>query len=200
VSNTALPFIGFIDLGRIPEATRDEILARMFSGELSTYVYSSEANGKLEPVPITPAQFSIHWKSARAEEELDDEDRLDRNGWRLQKMERFQIRISDEDARRDPSRLSRRKLGVPHWIYLLNSDLALPRGGADQQQMPQMHYPGDLALIDEGVRKAENGMKYRAIARELAPRAEGSNTDLASKEDRLRKAIAAGHKRKLGDR
>jgi hypothetical protein len=86
-------------------------------------------------------------------------------------------------------------------VHCYADDLPLPRDGADlQQQMPQMHYPGDAALIEEGIRKAANGMKYRPIARELAPRAEGSNTDLASKEDRLRKAIAAEHKRRLGDR
>lgn len=86
-------------------------------------------------------------------------------------------------------------------VYVYAEDLPLPRDGADQQQqIPQMHYPGDAALIEEGIRMVANGMKYRAIARELAPRADGPNTDLASKEDRLRKAIAAEHKRRLGDR
>ena len=87
-------------------------------------------------------------------------------------------------------------------VHCYADDLPLPRDGTGlQQQTPQMHYPGDAALIEEGIRKASNGMKYRPIARELAPRADGPNTDLASKEDRLRKAIAAEHKRRLlGDR
>lgn len=124
MTNTAPPFVGFTDLGRLPEETRAEVLAKMLSGELSAYVYSSNADGKLDPVPIAPAQFSMHWTSAQTEANLDDEDRLDRNSWRMAKMEPFQIRLSDEDRRRDPSRLSRIKMGVPHWVYVARDQLA----------------------------------------------------------------------------
>lgn len=123
MSNEPLPFVGFIGLGQLPEATRDELLAKMLRGELPTYVYSSDANGKLDPVLITPAEFFRAWRSAQVEDELEDEERLDRNGWRLAKMEPFQIRVSDEDKRRDPRRLSRIKIGVPHWIYVAKADL-----------------------------------------------------------------------------
>jgi len=54
-------------------------------------------------------------------------------------------------------------------------------------------YPGDAALIEEGVRMAQAGRQYRDIARELAPRA-GGNATLGSKEDRLRTKIAERHK------
>jgi hypothetical protein len=51
-----------------------------------------------------------------------------------------------------------------------------------------MRYPGDAALIEEGRRMLETGMEKRAVARKLAPRAEGAGT-LESKIDRLRRAL-----------
>lgn len=128
MSDKPRPFVGYIDLGQLPETTRDEVLGRMLSPEnnIPTYVHSSAANGKLDPILISPAEFFDAWRSAQVEAELEDEDRLDRNGWRLAKMEPFQIRVSDEDKRRDPHRLSRRKIGVPHWVYVLKADLAPP--------------------------------------------------------------------------
>jgi hypothetical protein len=49
-------------------------------------------------------------------------------------------------------------------------------------------YPGDVALIEEGRWMLESGMEKRAVARKLAPRAEGAGT-FESKVDRLRKAL-----------
>jgi hypothetical protein len=123
VSDSALPFVGFIELSQIPETTRSELLGKMLSGELLTYVYSSEANGKLDPVQITPAEFFKAWGRAQREAENDC---VDANWWPLKRMEPFQIRVPDQDSRR--SLAVRRRMGVPHWIYLLKADLA-PRKG-----------------------------------------------------------------------
>jgi hypothetical protein len=49
-------------------------------------------------------------------------------------------------------------------------------------------YPGDAALIEEGRRMLAGGMQKRAIARELAQRAEGAGT-FESKVDRLRRLL-----------
>ena len=192
MSDIAPPFVGFVELSQTPETTRNELLGKMLSGEHPTYVYSSEADGRLDPARITPAEFFKAWR--RAQQEAGCDDCLDASGWPLKKMGPFQIRVPDRDIRRDRNRLVRRTIGVPHWIYLLKADLALPSGG----NLPQMNYPGDALLIEEGIMMVAKGMKYRATARELAKRADGPNTDLSSKEDRLRKAIAAEHKRRLG--
>ena len=192
MSDIAPPFVGFVELSQTPETTRNELLGKMLSGEHPTYVYSSEADGRLDPARITPAEFFKAWR--RAQQDAGCDDCLDASGWPLKKMGPFQIRVPDRDIRRDRNRLVRRTIGVPHWIYLLKADLALPSGG----NLPQMNYPGDALLIEEGIMMVAKGMKYRATARELAKRADGPNTDLSSKEDRLRKAIAAEHKRRLG--
>jgi hypothetical protein len=49
-------------------------------------------------------------------------------------------------------------------------------------------YPGDAALIEEGRRMLAGGKQKRAIARELAERAEGAGT-FESKVDRLRRLL-----------
>jgi hypothetical protein len=49
-------------------------------------------------------------------------------------------------------------------------------------------YPGDAVLLEEGRRMVAGGMEKRAVARKLAPRAEGVGT-FESKLDRLRKAL-----------
>jgi hypothetical protein len=122
VSEIAPPFVGFIELSQISETTRDELLGKMLSGEHPAYVYSSEADGRLEPARITPAEFFKAWR--RAQQEAGCDDCLDASGWPLKKMGPFQIRVPDRDIRRDRQRLVRRTIGVPHWIYLLKADLA----------------------------------------------------------------------------
>lgn len=122
MSDIAPPFFGFIELSQIPETTRDVLLGKMLSGEHRTYVYSSEANGKLEPVHITPAEFFKAWARAQREAGCDEDDCVDANGWSLRRMDPYQIRVPDQDSRR--SSAVRRRTGVPHWIYLLKADLA----------------------------------------------------------------------------
>jgi hypothetical protein len=126
VSDVAPPFVGFIELSQMPETTRDEMLGKMLSGEHPAYVYSSEADGRLDPARIMPAEFFKAWR--RAQQEAGCDDCLDASGWPLKKMGPFQIRVPDRDIRRDRQRLVRRTIGVPHWIYLLKADMA-PRKG-----------------------------------------------------------------------
>lgn len=121
MSNKPPPFVGFIGLGQLPEATRDELLAKMLAGEYQAYVYSTEAKGDLSPVAIEPAKFFYAWQHAKKQAEQEDEDQRDDNGWHLLKLDTYQIRIPDTDQRR-PSRI-RRKIGVPHWIYASRKDL-----------------------------------------------------------------------------
>jgi hypothetical protein len=122
VSDVAPPFVGFIELSQTSETTRDELLGKMLSGEHPAYVYSSEANGRLDPVHIKPAEFLKAW--ARAQREAGCDDCLDASGWPLKKMGPFQIRVPDRDIRRDRPRLMRRTIAVPHWIYVLKADLS----------------------------------------------------------------------------
>jgi hypothetical protein len=134
-ADSAPPFVGFIELSQLAETTRDELLGKMLSGEHLVYVYSSETDGRLEPVRITPAEFFKAWR--RAQQEAGCDDCQDASGWSLKKMGPFQIRVPDRDIRRDRQRLVRRTIGVPHWIYLLKADLALPRDGADDISLPK---------------------------------------------------------------
>jgi hypothetical protein len=122
VSDVAPPFVGFIELSQMSETTRDELLGKMLSGEHPAYVYSSEADGRLEPARITPAEFFKAWR--RAQQEAGCDDCLDASGWPLKKMGPFQIRVPDRDIRRDRGRLMRRTIAVPHWIYVLKADLS----------------------------------------------------------------------------
>ena len=69
--------------------------------------------------------FLKAWRRAQ-QEAAYEEDCLDASGWPLKKMGPFQIRVPDRDIRRDRNRLVRRTIGVPHWIYLLKTDLEAP--------------------------------------------------------------------------
>jgi hypothetical protein len=78
-------------------------------------------------------------------------------------------------------------------VYVANQPLSKKNG--DKEPVPQQHCPGDTALIEEGVQMAEAGKRFRAIGRELAPRAvEGNSID--AKAERLRRAISKEYKRR----
>jgi hypothetical protein len=158
VSDIAPPFVGFIELSQMPETARDEMLGKMLSGKHPAYVYSSKADGRLEPVRIKPAEFFKAWRRAQ-QEAAYEEDCLDASGWPLKKMDPFQIRVPDRDIRRDRNRLARRTIGVPHWIYLLQADVAPPKGKGGRKTVV------DWSTVDKEVeRLMDHHMEFGADA------------------------------------
>jgi hypothetical protein len=59
---------------------------------------------------------------------------------------------------------------------------------AEQITIASARFPGDAALIEEGRRMLAGGKHKRAVARDLAERAEGAGT-FESKVDRLRRLL-----------
>jgi hypothetical protein len=107
-------FEGFVFLGELSEP-EDQLRAKILSGQLKAYIYSTKARGDFEPVPISAAAFSV------------EEDQ----GWENfssfePEPKPFQIMTVDRDMRRRPG--TRWHVRGPHWIYLLKADLA-PRKG-----------------------------------------------------------------------
>lgn len=176
MTGTPPPFKGFSFAGDV-FVSDEELQAKVRSLEIEPFVYSTVADGHLDPVAISAAAFSVAVE--RGWENFSD-PRAARQA--------FQIMIRDGDERRAPA--LRRRIRVPHWIYVIKAEPATEGGEHSPQQ--QMHFPGDLALIEEGVKMAEAGKKFRPIARELAPRAAGNSVE--AKEDRLRRAISETYK------
>jgi hypothetical protein len=102
MSRRAPYFEGYLFLGEIGEP-EDQLRAKIISGQIKAHVYSAEAKGDFEPVPISAAQFLI----------------ADEAGWEgfsdpHEQLPPFQIATVDRDARRRV----RRSNSVPHWIYI----------------------------------------------------------------------------------
>ncbi|WP_377830312.1 hypothetical protein ACFKHW_17280 [Bradyrhizobium lupini] len=165
MSRRAPYFERFVFLGDVGEP-EEQLREKIISGKLRAYVYSTLAKGDSEPVPLLAAKFQT----------------ADEVGWEgfsdpTERLPPFQIATPDRDSRRPVA--ARHRNSVPHWIYLLKADL--------EPTVIASRYPGDAALLEEGRRMLAAGMEKRAIARQLAPRAEGHS--LESKIDRLRKAL-----------
>ncbi|WP_213775440.1 hypothetical protein [Bradyrhizobium sp. dw_78] len=91
-----------------------ELWAKILAGEITPYIYSGEARGDLDPVPISAAAFCIA-----------DGATHDRDGARDPQLKPYQIMVIDRDRRR-PSRI-RRRIPVPHWVYVDRKDLPAPK-------------------------------------------------------------------------
>ena len=109
------PFENFVFLGELAE-TMDQLRPKILSGEIKTFIYSSEAKGDFEPVPISPAAFSIAEEAGRDEEGQPDPQ-----------LKPFQIMAHDLDRRRLSG--TRRRIAVPHWLYAVRA----PALNVDQQ-------------------------------------------------------------------
>lgn len=107
-------FEDFVFIGDLGEA-EEQLRAKIASGQIKAHVYSTEAKGDFEPVPISAANFLI----------------ADEAGWEgfsepNEQLAPFQIAVPDRDSRRPVA--SRRRSSVPHWIYCRATDL-MPRKG-----------------------------------------------------------------------
>jgi hypothetical protein len=79
---------------------------------------------------------------------------------------------------------------VPDTSTISEDDLLdwLDRQHPTAPAVASARYPGDAALIEEGRQMLARGKQKRAVARELAERAEGAGT-FESKVDRLRRLL-----------
>jgi hypothetical protein len=84
----------------------------------------------------------------------------------------------------DPFRLIDNNL----FIEIKTSALAPAAPPSSASTVASARFPGDATLIEEGRRMVVSGMQKRAVARQLAARAEGAGT-FESKVDRLRKLL-----------
>jgi hypothetical protein len=119
-------------------------------------------------------------------------DDIDRGEWRKTRWRNyFFFSTIDLDlplyrgSRPDPSGQT---ISCTRKIFIRKDSLSEFVKSFQPAPVPASRYPGDSALIEEGRRMLARGMEKRAVARELAPRAEGAGT-LDSKVDRLRKAL-----------
>jgi hypothetical protein len=92
-----------------------ELWAKILSGEIKAHIYSSEARGDLEPVPISAAAFFVAEAAGRVYEDGEPDPRL----------KPYQIMVRDRDRRRPSA--TRRGIPVAHWVYVVRKDLPAPK-------------------------------------------------------------------------
>jgi hypothetical protein len=108
MSDKPPPFAGYTPV------SGDELWAKILSDDIEAHIYSSEARGDFEPVPISAAEFV-----------LADQAGCDQEYGFSTRLKPFQILWRDADRRR--SDRTRRRVRVPHWVYVRRADLA-PKG------------------------------------------------------------------------
>jgi hypothetical protein len=131
-------------------------------------------------------------KLAAAYEDLfKGADDLDRGVWQMPHWRNYFVDgMIDVDLPRlvnsepDPSGKTFR---CTRKIFIRRESLAHFIENLEPPAVAASRYPGDAALIEEGRPMVARGMEKRAVARKLAPRAEG--TTFESKVDRLRKQL-----------
>jgi hypothetical protein len=94
----------------------DDIRQKIRSGEVVPHIYSGEAKGDFEPVPLSAAEFFA------AEEADRDED-----GEPDPRLKPYQIMWWDRDRRRPAA--TRRAIPVPHWVYVMKAVPKKERSG-----------------------------------------------------------------------
>src|SRR5665213_1052385 len=99
MSDKPPPFAGYTPV------SVDELWAKILSGEIEAHIYSSEAPGDFEPVPISAAAFFVAEQAGR-----------DQDGEPDPQLKPRQIMVHDRDRRRPPA--IRRRIPVPHWVYV----------------------------------------------------------------------------------
>jgi hypothetical protein len=107
------PFENFVFLGELGEP-EDKLRAKILSGQMKAYIYSTLARGDFEPVPISAAAFSV--EEDKGWESFSDPE---------PQPVPYQIMVVDCDTRR-PS-MTRRHIRVPHWVYVARKDLPTPK-------------------------------------------------------------------------
>jgi hypothetical protein len=120
MSNKAPPFKGYA-----PVAS-DDVWKKVLAGEINAHIYSSEAQGDLEPVPISPAEiFSA------------DEASRDEDGEPDPMLRPYQIMWRDRDRRRLSA--IRRAIPVPHWVYIVEPEPAATKSPRSAPGAPEIY-------------------------------------------------------------
>jgi hypothetical protein len=108
MSDKPPPFANYL-----PVSTED-IWKKILSGGVAAHIYSSEAKGNFEPVPITTAEFF-----------LADQAGCDQEYGFSTGLGPFQILWRDVDRRR--SNAARRGTRIPHWVYVMKAAAPTPK-------------------------------------------------------------------------
>jgi hypothetical protein len=103
----------------------NETWSKILSGDVAAFVYSREARGDFEPVPISAAEFFLAEQAGQTAYygEPDPE------------MKPYQIMVCDMDRRRPAA--VRHRIPVPHWVYVMKAAPKQERSG-----------PGSVDLYD----------------------------------------------------
>jgi hypothetical protein len=107
MSDKPPPFANYLPV------SSDDIWKKILSGEVPAFIYSTEARGDFEPVPISAAEIFMADEAGQAG---GDEEQV----WQGPKLKPHQIMWRDSDRRRPSAR--RRGIRVPHWVYVMKAD------------------------------------------------------------------------------
>ena len=86
-----------------------ETWSKILSGDVAAFVYSREARGDFEPVPISASEFFLAEQAGRIAYYGEPDPALNP----------YQIMVCDRDRRR--SAAVRHRIPVPHWVYVLKA-------------------------------------------------------------------------------
>jgi hypothetical protein len=83
-----------------------ETWSKILSGDVAAFVYSREARGDFEPVPISAAEFFLAEQAGQTAYHGEPDPALNP----------YQIMVCDRDRRR--SAAVRHRIPIPHWVYV----------------------------------------------------------------------------------
>lgn len=174
------PFAGYMPVGE------NEKWMKILSGEIAPYVYSGEARGDFEPVPISTAEFYVAEQASRDEEGKPDPH-----------LRQYQIMWRDRDRRRPVA--TRRAIPVPHWVYIARQDLAPRKGkGGRPPRLDQATVTAEVCrLMDHHGEISPDDPDWNALVRLYDALRIRFGADFADNtlEPYVKKALAEWHER-----
>jgi hypothetical protein len=111
MSDKPPPFVNYVPI------SAGDIWKKILSGDVAAHIYSSEAKGDFEPVPISAAELFTAHEASQISEFGGPDSRL----------RPYQIMWRDRDRRRPAA--TRRAISVPHWVYVMKADISAPDRG-----------------------------------------------------------------------
>jgi hypothetical protein len=187
MSDKPPPFAGYTPV------SGDELWAKILSGEIEAHIYSSEALGDFEPVPISAAEFV-----------LADQAGCDQEYGFSTGLKPFQILWRDVDRRR--SDRARRSVRVPHWVYLAQKASQAPAPAASstaRRGRPPLDWQTiqkvAFELMDHHGEFSPDDSSWNAQARLEATLQDRFGAGITTLREHLPDILAAWRKTKVGN-
>ena len=187
MSDKPPPFAGYTPV------LGDELWAKILSGEIGAHIYSSEARGDFEPVPISAAAFFVAEETGRNQDGEPDPE-----------LKPYQVMVRDDDRRRPSG--TRRRIPVPHWVYVAQKAsraASAPPSSTGRRGRPPLDWQTiqktAFELMDHHGEFSSDDSKWNAQARLEAILQDRFNAGISTLREHLPAILAEWRKTKVGN-